>query len=58
MQSSRALNWLGSETESAWLVQIVTILIAMLSPPMSDAADSSGRTWLLVILTALGLCKW
>ncbi|KEF60632.1 uncharacterized protein A1O9_02193 [Exophiala aquamarina CBS 119918] len=46
---------LGGESQSTWLVQIVTIIIAVLSPPISEAADLWGRKWFLVTLTALGV---
>lgn len=46
---------LGETTTTTWLVQVVVILIAILSPPIAVAADLWGRKWLLVSLTALGV---
>lgn len=37
------------------MVQIITIIIAVLSPAISEAADLWGRKWLLVGLTVLGV---
>lgn len=48
---------LDGESQSTWLVQIVTIIIAVLSPPISEAADLWGRKWFLVTLTALGVVR-
>jgi MFS family permease len=46
---------LGGADKTTWLVQIVTIIIAVLSPPISEAADLWGRKWLLVVLSGLGV---
>jgi hypothetical protein len=42
---------------STWLVQVVTILIVVLSPPISEAADLWGRKWLLVGITGCGVAS-
>ncbi|KAK5047456.1 hypothetical protein LTR84_006552 [Exophiala bonariae] len=46
---------LGGEAQSIWLLQSGTIIIAVLSPAISEAADLWGRKWLLVGLSVLGV---
>ena len=46
---------IGGADKTTWLVQIVTIVIAVLSPLISEAADLWGRKWLLVVLSGLGV---
>jgi predicted MFS family arabinose efflux permease len=46
---------LAGEPQTTWLVQIVTIVIAVLSPPISEAADLWGRKYLLVGLCVFGV---
>lgn len=46
---------LGGADKTTWLVQILTIVIAILSPPLSEAADLWGRKWILVLLSGLGV---
>jgi hypothetical protein len=49
---------LGGEAQSIWLLQSGTIIIAVLSPAISEAADLWGRKWLLVGLSALGIVSF
>lgn len=45
---------LGGGDKSTWLVNSLTIMTVVLSPPISEAADFWGRKWFLVGLTAMG----
>lgn len=46
---------LGGEAQSTWLVIVLVIIIAVLSPPVMQGADLWGRKWFLVCMTALGM---
>ena len=44
----------GGATETVWLSQSIGILTALLSPPVSQAADYWGRKVFIVVLTIVG----
>lgn len=46
---------LGNVADTTWLVQILTVFIAALAPPVSEAANLWGRKWILVVLTLVGV---